>query len=210
MIPIEHILLIGSLLILVSIGVARLSENLGVPVLLLFLGIGMLAGSEGLGGIYFDDAHLAQSVGVLALVFILFAGGLDTKWSEVRASFFPAVSLATVGVVLTAAGVGLFAFFALKLQFLTALLLGAVVSSTDAAAVFSVLRSKNISLKGSLRPLLELESGSNDPMAVLAYHRDHSGHNQPRGLIRVHRPPVRPADGGSGSSAGSSSERRRS
>ncbi len=166
MIPIEHILLIGSLLILVSIGVARLSENLGVPVLLLFLGIGMLAGSEGLGGIYFDDAHLAQSVGVLALVFILFAGGLDTKWSEVRASFFPAVSLATVGVVLTAAGVGLFAFFALKLQFLTALLLGAVVSSTDAAAVFSVLRSKNISLKGRLRPLLELESGSNDPMAV--------------------------------------------
>ncbi|MDD2302903.1 MAG: cation:proton antiporter, partial [Eubacteriales bacterium] len=91
MIPIEHILLIGSLLILVSIGVARLSENLGVPSLLLFLGIGMLAGSEGLGGIYFDDAHIAQSVGVLALVFILFAGGLDTKWSEVRPSFFPAV-----------------------------------------------------------------------------------------------------------------------
>jgi cell volume regulation protein A len=167
MIPIEHILLIGSLLILVSIGVARLSENLGVPALLLFLAIGMLAGSEGLGGIYFDDARLAQSVGVIALVFILFAGGLDTKWPEVRPSFFPAVSLATVGVLLTAAGVGLFAFFALKLQFLTALLLGAVVSSTDAAAVFSVLRSKNISLKGRLRPLLELESGSNDPMAVL-------------------------------------------
>lgn len=167
MIPIEHILLTGSLLILVSIGVARLSENLGVPVLLLFLGIGMLAGSEGPGGIYFDDAHLAQSVGVIALVFILFAGGLDTKWPEVRPSFFPAVSLATAGVLLTATGVGLFAFFALKLPLFTALLLGAVVSSTDAAAVFSVLRSKNISLKGRLKPLLELESGSNDPMAVL-------------------------------------------
>jgi len=167
MIPIEHVLLIGSLLILVSIGVARLSENLGVPVLLLFLGIGMLAGSEGPGGIYFDDASLAQSVGVIALVFILFAGGLDTKWSEVKASFFPAVSLATAGVLLTAIGVGLFAFFVLRFSFPTALLLGAVVSSTDAAAVFSVLRSKNISLKGRLKPLLELESGSNDPMAVL-------------------------------------------
>ncbi len=167
MIPIEHVLLIGSLLIIVSIGVARLSENLGLPVLLLFLGIGMLAGSEGPGGIYFDDAHLSQSIGVIALVFILFAGGLDTKWSEVKPSFFPAASLATVGVLLTALGVGLFVFFFLKFTLLNALLLGAVVSSTDAAAVFSVLRSKNISLRGRLRPLLEFESGSNDPMAVL-------------------------------------------
>lgn len=166
MIPVEHILLMGSFLILVSIGVARLSENLGVPALLLFLGIGMLAGSEGLGGIYFDDANLAQYIGVIALVFILFAGGLDTKWPEVKSSFSPAVSLATIGVLITAVGVGLFTFFALELSFSTALLLGAVVSSTDAAAVFSVLRSKNISLKGRLKPLLELESGSNDPMAV--------------------------------------------
>ncbi|MHB8110001.1 MAG: potassium/proton antiporter [Syntrophorhabdaceae bacterium] len=167
MIPIEHVLLIGSLLVIVSIGVARLSENFGMPVLLLFLGIGMLAGSEGPGGIYFDDAHLSQAVGVIALIFILFAGGLDTKWSEVRSSFFPAASLATFGVILTAFGVGLFVFFFLKFTFLNALLLGAVVSSTDAAAVFSVLRSKNISLRGRLRPLLEFESGSNDPMAVL-------------------------------------------
>lgn len=167
MIPVEYVLLIGSLLIVVSIGIARLSENLGVPALLLFLGIGMLAGSEGPGGIYFDDAHLSQSVGVIALVFILFAGGLDTEWSEVKPVFRQATILATLGVFLTAMAVGLFACLVLKFSLLTGLLLGAVVSSTDAAAVFSVLRSKNISLSGRLKPLLELESGSNDPMAVL-------------------------------------------
>lgn len=167
MIPVEYVLLIGSALIIVSIGIARLSENLGVPVLLLFIGVGMLAGSEGPGGIYFDDAHLAQSVGVIALVFILFAGGLDTKWPEVKPVFRQATILATLGVFITAMTVGLFAFVVLKFSLLTGLLLGAVVSSTDAAAVFSVLRSKQISLKGQLKPLLELESGSNDPMAVL-------------------------------------------
>jgi len=165
--PFEYVLLIGSFLIIVSIGVARLSEDLGVPVLLLFLGIGMLAGSEGPGGIYFDNAHLSQSIGVIALVFILFAGGLDTKWSEVKPVFLPAASLATLGVFFTAIAVGLFVFIVLKFSLPASLLLGAVVSSTDAAAVFSVLRSKNISLRGKLKPLLELESGSNDPMAVL-------------------------------------------
>jgi len=166
MIPIEYILLIGSFLIIISIGVARLSENFGVPVLLLFLGIGMLAGSEGPGGIYFDDAYLAQSIGVIALVFILFAGGLDTGWPEVKPVVWQSLSLATLGVFLTAITFGLFAVFVLKFSLLSGLLLGAVVSSTDAAAVFSVLRSKSISLKGQLKPLLEFESGSNDPMAV--------------------------------------------
>ncbi len=166
MVSIEFALLIGSLVIIISIGVARLSEDLGVPVLLLFLGIGMLAGSEGPGRIYFDNAHLAQSIGVIALVFILFAGGLDTKWSEVKPIFLSAASLATLGVFITAITIGLFAFFVLKFSLLAGLLLGAVVSSTDAAAVFSVLRSKKISLRGKLKPLLELESGSNDPMAV--------------------------------------------
>jgi len=167
MIPIEHVLLIGASLIIISIGVARLSENLGVPALLLFLGIGMLAGSEGPGGIYFDNAYLAQSIGVIALVFILFAGGLDTRWSEVKPVVWQAISLATLGVILTATITGLFAFTVLKVSLFSALLLGAIVSSTDAAAVFSVLRSRNISLHGQLKPLLELESGSNDPMAVL-------------------------------------------
>jgi cell volume regulation protein A len=163
---IEYLLLTGSLLILASITLAKFSDNLGVPTLVLFLGIGMLAGSEGAGGIEFDDPDLAQSVGIIALVFILFAGGLDTKWSEVRPVVWRAASLATLGVLVTALAVGLFASAVLGISLLAGLLLGAVVSSTDAAAVFSVLRSKNVSLRGDLKPLLELESGSNDPMAV--------------------------------------------
>ncbi|MBI2620324.1 MAG: potassium/proton antiporter [Ignavibacteriales bacterium] len=162
----EYVLLVGSILILVSIAIAKLFDNLGVPTLLLFLGVGMLAGSEGPGGIYFDDAGLAQSIGIIALVFILFAGGLDTSWREVKPVFLQAASLATVGVLLTALAVGLFVHVVLGVSLLVGLLLGAVVSSTDAAAVFSVLRSKDVSLRGRTKPLLELESGSNDPMAV--------------------------------------------
>jgi cell volume regulation protein A len=166
MIGIEHLLLIGSVLILVSVAITRLSDNLGVPTLLLFLAIGMLAGSEGPGGIEFADAGLAQSIGIIALVFILFAGGMDTNWRQVQPILFQAIRLSTLGVFITALSVGLFAHFILKLSFLSGMLLGAVISSTDAAAVFSVLRSKQVSLKGQLKPLLELESGSNDPMAV--------------------------------------------
>jgi cell volume regulation protein A len=106
MIPVEYILLIGSLLIIVSIGIARLSENLGVPTLLLFLGIGMLAGSEGPGGIYFDDAHISQSVGVIALVFILFAGRPRHKVVGGQTVFRQATILSTLGVFLTAMAVG--------------------------------------------------------------------------------------------------------
>jgi len=166
MLSIDSILLIGSVLILSSIVLAKLSENLGVPTLLLFLGIGMLAGSEGPGGIYFDDAGLAQSIGIFALVIILFAGGLDTKWSQVKPVVREATGLATLGVLVTAVALGLFVSAVLGYSLMTGLLLGAVVSSTDAAAVFSVLRSKSVSLRGRLKPLLELESGSNDPMAV--------------------------------------------
>ncbi len=166
MISIEYLLLLGGALILLSISIAKFSENLGVPVLLLFLGIGMLAGSEGPGGIYFDDAGLAQSLGIIALVFILFAGGLDTDWRSVRPTLGQAASLATLGVLLTALLVGVVAHFFLELSWLEGMLLGAIVSSTDAAAVFSVLRARSVSLRGNLKPLLELESGSNDPMAV--------------------------------------------
>jgi cell volume regulation protein A len=166
MISVEYILFAGSLLILVSIALAKLFDNLGVPTFLLFLGVGMLAGSEGPGGIYFDDAGLAQSFGIGALVIILFAGGLDTSWKEVKPILRQATSLATLGVLITALVVGLFAAVVLNFSLLSGLLLGAVVSSTDAAAVLSVLRSKKVSLRGQLKPLLELESGSNDPMAV--------------------------------------------
>jgi cell volume regulation protein A len=166
MIGLEYILLIGSILILLSIAIAKLSDNLGVPTLLLFLVVGMLAGSEGPGGIEFDNVGLAQSIGIIALILILFAGGLDTNWSSVRPVLWQAVGLSTLGVLLTSVCVGLFAVYVLEFPLVIGLLLGAIISSTDAAAVFSVLRSKNVSLHGNLRPLLELESGSNDPMAV--------------------------------------------
>jgi cell volume regulation protein A len=164
--PIEYILLATALLLALSVLASKASSRLGVPALLLFLLLGMLAGSDGPGGIEFDDAWLAQSLGVVALVFILFAGGLDTPWEHVRSVIWPAFALSTLGVALTALLTGWFATVLLGFTWLEGLLLGAIVSSTDAAAVFGVLSSKNISLKGPLKPLLELESGSNDPMAI--------------------------------------------
>ncbi len=159
-------LLISSVLILLSIVAWKVSNRLGIPALLLFLGIGMLAGSDGPGGIYFDDAFVAQSVGVVALAFILFAGGLDTQWKIVRPALGPALALSTVGVLLTAVVVAVFALFLFHVSFIEGLLLGALISATDAAAVFSVLGARNLKLSGKLLPLLELESGINDPMAV--------------------------------------------
>jgi cell volume regulation protein A len=166
MISIEHILLGTAVLLLLSILASKASGRLGVPSLLLFLGVGMLAGSEGPGGIPFDNAHVAQSLGVVALVFILFAGGLETAWESVRTVIWKAAALSTVGVLITALSVGLFASFILGFSLLQGLLLGAIVSATDAATVFAVLRARSVGLKGEIRPLLELESGSNDPMAV--------------------------------------------
>ncbi|NQS79309.1 MAG: potassium/proton antiporter, partial [Methanoculleus bourgensis] len=165
-IALEIIFLGISLLFLVSIIANKFSERLGVPALLIFLIVGMLAGSEGPGGIPFDEPAVAQIIGIIALAYILFAGGFDTRWDEVRPIFWPGVALSTVGVVLTAVCLGAFASLVLGLSPLTGFLLGAVVSSTDAAAVFSVLRMARARLKGNLRPFLEFESGSNDPMAV--------------------------------------------
>lgn len=162
----DYILLVIAGLLLVSVLASRISAKMGVPALLLFLLIGMLAGSEGLGGIYFDDPFIAKSVGVIALAFIIFAGGLDTQWKEARPVLAESLLLSTVGVALTAGAVGAFAVWILKINWLEGLLLGSIVSSTDAAAVFAVLRSRRVGLKGNLKPLLELESGSNDPMAV--------------------------------------------
>src|SRR5438045_5356592 len=163
----EEWLLVSSVLLLLSILAWKVSNRLGIPALLLFLGIGMLAGSDGPGGIYFDNALVAQSVGVIALSFILFAGGLDTEWKVVRPALGAALALSTIGVLLTALVVAVFALFLLHFSFLEGLLLGAIISATDAAAVFSVLGARKLNLSGKLIPLLELESGSNDPMAVL-------------------------------------------
>src|SRR5919106_3577072 len=163
---IESIVFGASILLLLGVLASKASVRLGIPALLLFILIGMFAGSEGPGGIEFDYPRLAQSVGVVALVFILFAGGLDTEWASVRPIRWHGVALSTLGIGLTAIFVAWFTVRILDFSLLEGLLLGSIVSSTDAAAVFAVLRSKNVSLKNPLNPLLELESGSNDPMAV--------------------------------------------
>ncbi|HEY9114714.1 MAG TPA: potassium/proton antiporter [Bacteroidales bacterium] len=162
---IDNILLIGSILLLISIFASKTSFRFGVPVLIFFLIVGMLAGSEGLGGIQFDNPKIAQFIGVVALNFILFSGGLETSWKSTKPVVWLGLSLSTLGVLITAVSVGFFVWLLTDFSIYEGLLLGAIVSSTDAAAVFSILRSKNIALKKDLRPLLELESGSNDPMA---------------------------------------------
>ena len=167
MLSIEYMLAGAAILLLLSIIASKVSDKLGIPALLIFLVVGMLAGSDGPGGIHFDDPFIAQFLGVVALSFILFAGGLDTNWASVRPVLWSSIALSTTGVLITAVLVGWFATVVLGFSLLEGLLLGAIISSTDAAAVFSVLRSKNVSLRGNLKPLLELESGSNDPMAVL-------------------------------------------
>jgi cell volume regulation protein A len=161
----ENILLLGSILLFVSIIASKTSFKLGIPTLILFLVVGMLAGSDGLGGIYFNNPKIAQLLGVIALNFILFSGGIETKWESVKPIVWQGISLSTLGVLITAMSVGLFSAYLLGYTLVEGMLLGAIVSSTDAAAVFSILRSRSIGLKGNLRPTLEFESGSNDPMA---------------------------------------------
>jgi cell volume regulation protein A len=163
---IEYLLLAASGLLLLSVIASKASGRMGVPALLLFLAVGMLAGSDGPVGIPFDDPWLAQSLGVVALTFILFAGGMDTVWSQVRPVLGIGMALSTAGVALTAGLVAAFAATVLQMSWTEGLLIGAIVSSTDAAAVFGVMRSRYVSLRSPLKPLLELESGSNDPMAV--------------------------------------------
>lgn len=164
---IEAVLIIFSTLTILSILTIKLSVRFGIPSLVLFLVIGMLAGSDGPGGLYFDNPALVQSLGVIALVFILFSGGLETEWEGVRPVLWSGLSLSTIGVFLTAVSVGWFVSVVQGLSFLEGLLLGAIVSSTDAAAVFMVLRARNARIPKKLANLLELESGSNDPMGVV-------------------------------------------
>lgn len=164
---IENILLVGSLLLFVSVIVGKTSYKFGVPTLLLFLAIGMLAGSDGIGGIGFDNPQIAQFIGIVSLNFILFSGGLDTNWTSVKPILKEGLVLSTLGVLLTALSLGTFVWYVTDFTIYESMLLGSIVSSTDVAAVFSILRSKNLALKDNLRPTLELESGSNDPMAYV-------------------------------------------
>lgn len=168
----QTILLFMSVLIFISILVGRIGNKLGVPALLLFLGVGMLFGSDGFG-IKFDNMEMAEAIGTVALCIILFSGGMNTKFKEIKPIIGQGITLATVGVLLTAGITGLFAWWlsgllvpSMGITLLTAFLLSSVMSSTDSAAVFAIL-GENSNLKNNLKPTLEFESGSNDPMAYM-------------------------------------------
>lgn len=165
----EHIVLVGAMLLFVAVMAGKVAYRFGAPALLLFLGVGMLFGWD---FISFNSPQLTQFIGMIALCIILFSGGMDTQFQEIKPIIGPGLVLATVGVVLTAlilaAFVSLIApALGFEMTFPMALLLAATMSSTDSASVFSILRSKKQGLREKLRPLLELESGSNDPMAYM-------------------------------------------
>ncbi len=161
----EYFIFLIGLLFILGVLTTKFSSRIGVPVLILYIGLGMLVGSDGLNFIYFSDYSLAQHIGMLALVIILFEGGLQTKWSDIRPVIGPSISLATLGVILTSVIVAISAKFILDVSWLEGFLFGAIVGSTDAAAVFAVLKGQNI--KAKIGSTLEAESGSNDPMAMI-------------------------------------------
>ena len=163
---VDQLILLGGVLLIIGIVSSKFSARLGLPVLVLFLVVGMLAGEDGFGGITFDNFVMAHAIGTVALAAILFDGGLRTRMSALRAAWKPAALLATVGVLGTAAITGAAATYLLDLPPLTGMLLGSIVASTDAAAVFAVLRSQGVHLGERLAATLEIESGSNDPMAI--------------------------------------------
>ncbi|MFS0865038.1 potassium/proton antiporter [Fredinandcohnia sp. 179-A 10B2 NHS] len=160
----DYMIMLFSFLLLLGVMTAKFSTRVGVPALVLFMFLGMVLGSDVLGLIYFDNANVAQLIGVLALVIILFEGGLQTEWKSVKKVAGPSLSLATLGVLLTTSLVAVGAKLLLDINWLEAFLIGSIVGSTDASAVFSVLSGKNI--KERLTSTLEAESGTNDPMAV--------------------------------------------
>ena len=165
----EHFVLVGALLLFVAVLAGKVAYRFGAPALLLFLGVGMIFGWN---FISFNSPELTQFIGMIALCIILFSGGMDTKFQEIRPIIGPGLVLATVGVVLTALILATFVslvapWLGFEMTFPMALLLAATMSSTDSASVFSILRSKKQGLREKLRPMLELESGSNDPMAYM-------------------------------------------
>ncbi len=159
----DYKILTCGILLLISLLSIRVTKKVQVPLLILFLFIGIAAGSEGIGGIYFDDAKITQDIGNIALLFILFAGALETKKSDATMALYPSGILATAGVFFTAMLAALIAYVLTSLNLKESLLFGAIVSSTDAAAVISMLGGSN--LKKKIRTVIEIESGSNDPMA---------------------------------------------
>ena len=169
MINAEHFLLIGAILLFVAVMAGKVAYRFNAPALLLFLAVGLFFGYDILS---FNSPELTQFIGMLALCIILFSGGMDTKFSEIRPIMAEGITLATAGVLMTALLLGTFVYFVspligVELSFPLSLLLASTISSTDSASVFSILRTRRQGLKENLRPLLELESGSNDPMAYI-------------------------------------------
>lgn len=169
----ENILLVGSTLLIAGVLIGKSSYRTGLPLLLVFLLVGMIFGTDGLG-IHFSDMHTAQFIGMIALCVILFSGGMGTRLSDIRPVLVPGLVLSTAGVLITAVVTGLFIWWLsgmswtnIHFALLPSLLLAATMSSTDSASVFGILGSQKVALRNNLRPMLELESGSNDPMAYM-------------------------------------------
>lgn len=160
-------LILVAIVLFLCLMAEKLSGKVGMPALILFMGVGMLFGSDGILRIAFDDYGLAQNICLIALCFIMFYGGFNMKWSAARPVAVKAICLSTIGVVVTAGLTAVFCLVVLKFDFVDAFLMGAVLSSTDAASVFSVLRTKKLNLKDGTASILEMESGSNDPVAYL-------------------------------------------
>lgn len=162
-----QMLLLVAIVIVGCILCNRISDKIGIPMLLAFILLGMLFGSDGLFKIHFDDFKIAEQICSIALIFIMFYGGFGTKWSEAKPVAVKSILLSTLGVILTAGLVGIFCHYVLGFSWLEGLLLGALLGSTDAASVFSILRSRQLNLKYGTASMLEVESGSNDPCAYM-------------------------------------------
>jgi cell volume regulation protein A len=162
-----NMLLIASIIIIAAMFSSKISQKVGIPSLLLFILLGTLFGTDGIAKIQLNNYELVKNISSVSLVFIIFFGGFETRWKTAKSIAVRALLLSTVGVFLTASMVGLFCYYILHLHLLESFLIGAIISSTDAASVFSILKSKKLALKNQSAPLLELESGSNDPIAYM-------------------------------------------
>ncbi len=162
-----NVMIICALVLLICVTSTKILYKFGVPILLIFIVLGMIFGSDGLVGIYFNDYELSSKVCTIALIFIMFYGGFGTNWEMAKPVVMPSILMSTLGVVFTATLTGVFCFWLFKTTLLEGLLIGSIVGSTDAASVFAILRSQKLNLKGSIASMLELESGSNDPCAYM-------------------------------------------
>lgn len=163
-----ELMIISGLVLIICITSTKVLYKFGVPMLFIFIVLGMLFGSDGLVGIYFDNFELTKQLCSLALVFIMFYGGFGTKWKLAKPVATPSILMSSLGVIITAGLTGLFCYLVVKTSMLEGLLIGTIVASTDAASVFAVLRAQKLNLKGSLASFLEVESGSNDPIAYMS------------------------------------------